>query len=141
MASNSFEHTIVLSDDEEENHEQTVSSSAAVPAPIANNNTRRKPELIDLCGSPKVEKKCTKKPLVRKSETPEQPRCIGVRCPVCLQTYDEITKKNSKDMFLSTLCGHVFCSTCLKESLKISMTCPTCRKKLKHNSFHPLFFS
>uniref|UniRef100_A0A8C6ICU4 RING-type domain-containing protein n=1 Tax=Mus spicilegus TaxID=10103 RepID=A0A8C6ICU4_MUSSI len=39
---------------------------------------------------------------------------------------------------VSTECGHVFCSQCLRDSLKNANTCPTCRKKINHKQCHPI---
>ncbi|TKC37076.1 hypothetical protein EI555_009313, partial [Monodon monoceros] len=36
-------------------------------------------------------------------------------------------------------CGHVFCSQCLRDSLKNANTCPTCRKKISHKRYHPIY--
>lgn len=42
-------------------------------------------------------------------------------------------------LVVSTRCGHVFCSQCLRDSLTSSHTCPTCRKRLTHRQYHPLY--
>ena len=44
-------------------------------------------------------------------------------CPICLDLVD----KETIDL---TYCGHIFHKECLKESKKVKMECPTCRKKL-----------
>jgi len=43
-----------------------------------------------------------------------------------------------KDM-ASTVCGHVFCFDCIKESMKAKKQCPTCRKALRANQIHRLY--
>ncbi|XP_046965175.1 E3 ubiquitin-protein ligase RNF4-like [Vanessa cardui] len=56
-------------------------------------------------------------------------------CPICM---DEL----GKCPMSSTNCGHVFCSNCLEQSLKIEKRCPTCRKHLKGKfAYHPLYLS
>lgn len=45
----------------------------------------------------------------------------------------------SSRLVVSTRCGHVFCSQCLRDSLTSSHTCPTCRKRLTHRQYHPLY--
>ncbi|KAK5896438.1 hypothetical protein CesoFtcFv8_009601 [Champsocephalus esox] len=60
-----------------------------------------------------------------------------ISCPVCLDMYSEIV--DSGRLVVSTKCGHVFCSQCLRDSLKSSHTCPTCRKKLTPRQYHPLY--
>lgn len=60
-----------------------------------------------------------------------------ISCPVCLDAYSEIVE--SGRLVVSTRCGHVFCSQCLRDALTSSHTCPTCRKKLTHRQYHPLY--
>ncbi|KAM9356629.1 E3 ubiquitin-protein ligase RNF4 isoform 2-T2 [Symphorus nematophorus] len=60
-----------------------------------------------------------------------------ISCPVCLDSYSEIVE--SGRLVVSTKCGHVFCSQCLRDALTSSHTCPTCRKKLTHRQYHPLY--
>uniref|UniRef100_A0A3Q3R790 RING-type domain-containing protein n=1 Tax=Monopterus albus TaxID=43700 RepID=A0A3Q3R790_MONAL len=60
-----------------------------------------------------------------------------ISCPVCLDSYSEIIE--SRRLVVSTKCGHVFCSQCLRDALTSSHTCPTCRKRLTHRQYHPLY--
>ncbi|XP_035505183.1 RING finger protein 4 isoform X3 [Scophthalmus maximus] len=60
-----------------------------------------------------------------------------ISCPVCLDSYSEIV--DSGRLVVSTKCGHVFCSQCLRDALTSSHTCPTCRKRLTHRQYHPLY--
>ncbi|XP_037531587.1 RING finger protein 4 [Nematolebias whitei] len=60
-----------------------------------------------------------------------------ISCPVCLDLYSEIVE--SGRLVVSTKCGHVFCSQCLRDALTSSRTCPTCRKKLTRQMYHPLY--
>ncbi|KAK7806159.1 LOW QUALITY PROTEIN: hypothetical protein U0070_021105, partial [Myodes glareolus] len=53
-----------------------------------------------------------------------------VSCPICMDGYSEIVQNGR--LIVSTECGHVFCSQCLRDSLKNANTCPTCRKKINH---------
>nr|ACQ58295.1 RING finger protein 4 [Anoplopoma fimbria] len=62
---------------------------------------------------------------------------VTISCPVCLDSYSEIVE--SGRLVVSTICGHVFCSQCLRDALKSSHTCPTCRKRLTHRQYHPLY--
>jgi hypothetical protein len=39
----------------------------------------------------------------------------------------------------STVCGHVFCWSCIQESLKARKKCPTCRKALRATQVHRLY--
>uniref|UniRef100_A0A8C6WE48 RING-type domain-containing protein n=1 Tax=Neogobius melanostomus TaxID=47308 RepID=A0A8C6WE48_9GOBI len=69
---------------------------------------------------------------------PKRARSSGVHinCPVCMDSYFEIV--DSGRLLVSTRCGHVFCSLCLRDSLNQSHSCPICRKKLPKGHYHPL---
>ncbi|XP_069451005.1 E3 ubiquitin-protein ligase RNF4 isoform X2 [Ovis canadensis] len=60
-----------------------------------------------------------------------------VSCPICMDGYSEIVQNGR--LIVSTECGHVFCSQCLRDSLKSANTCPTCRKKMSHKRYHPIY--
>lgn len=86
-----------------------------------------------------------------------------ISCPICLDSYCEVTFHtsvahldgwlnsapwsdcwclqivDSGRLVVSTKCGHVFCSQCLRDALTSSRTCPTCRKRLTHREYHPLY--
>uniref|UniRef100_A0A8D0DQF5 E3 ubiquitin-protein ligase RNF4 n=1 Tax=Salvator merianae TaxID=96440 RepID=A0A8D0DQF5_SALMN len=60
-----------------------------------------------------------------------------VSCPICMDGYSEIVQ--SGRLIVSTKCGHVFCSQCLRDSLRNANSCPTCRKKLGYKQYHPIY--
>ncbi|XP_067885327.1 E3 ubiquitin-protein ligase RNF4-like isoform X1 [Heterodontus francisci] len=60
-----------------------------------------------------------------------------ISCPICMDSYTEIVQ--SGRLIVSTKCGHVFCSQCIRDSLKNSHMCPTCRKKLNTRQYHPIY--
>ncbi|XP_057706443.1 RING finger protein 4 [Corythoichthys intestinalis] len=60
-----------------------------------------------------------------------------ISCPVCMDSYSEMV--DSGRLVVSTKCGHVFCSQCLRDALSHSHTCPTCRKRLTPRQYHPLY--
>ncbi|XP_063313763.1 E3 ubiquitin-protein ligase RNF4 isoform X1 [Pelobates fuscus] len=60
-----------------------------------------------------------------------------VSCPICLDGYSEIVQ--SKRLIVATKCGHIFCSQCIRDALKSANSCPTCRKKLTHKQYHPIY--
>lgn len=60
-----------------------------------------------------------------------------ISCPICMEGYSEIMQ--SGRLIMSTKCGHIFCSRCLHDSLKNASFCPTCRKKLSHKQYHPIY--
>ncbi|KAK2147077.1 hypothetical protein LSH36_571g02035 [Paralvinella palmiformis] len=46
----------------------------------------------------------------------------------------------SSRMLMSTNCGHVFCSSCLKAVMQQQQRkCPSCRKTLTERKIHPLY--
>ncbi|KAI4883257.1 hypothetical protein NFI96_015886, partial [Prochilodus magdalenae] len=61
----------------------------------------------------------------------------AVSCPVCMDAYAEIIE--SGRLMVSTKCGHLFCSQCIRDSLARAHSCPTCRKKLTHKQYHPIY--
>ncbi|XP_069833423.1 E3 ubiquitin-protein ligase RNF4 [Dendropsophus ebraccatus] len=61
----------------------------------------------------------------------------SVSCPICMDGYSEITQ--SGRLIVSTKCGHIFCSQCLRDALRNVTSCPTCRKKLTHKQYHPIY--
>ncbi|XP_069937231.1 uncharacterized protein [Cherax quadricarinatus] len=65
---------------------------------------------------------------------PEQPT---ISCLVCLDSLATI--QNSSRNLCSTVCGHVFCSSCIEAVVKQRKQCPVCRKKLTKKQYHPLF--
>lgn len=72
------------------------------------------------------------------ASAPRRARSSGVHinCPVCMDSYFEIV--DSGRLLVSTRCGHVFCSLCLRDALNHSHSCPICRKKLPKGHYHPL---
>ncbi|XP_028316324.1 E3 ubiquitin-protein ligase RNF4 [Gouania willdenowi] len=61
----------------------------------------------------------------------------SISCPICMDSYSEMME--SGRLVVATKCGHVFCSLCLRDALKSSLTCPTCRQRLRPNQYHPLY--
>ncbi|KAF5293751.1 hypothetical protein FQA39_LY03236 [Lamprigera yunnana] len=53
-------------------------------------------------------------------------------CPICL----EPLRNNEVS---STQCGHIFCTSCIKDAVKKLRSCPNCRKRLNVKQIHPLF--
>ncbi|KAJ7400842.1 E3 ubiquitin-protein ligase RNF4 [Pitangus sulphuratus] len=60
-----------------------------------------------------------------------------ISCPICMDFYSEILQ--SERLFLSTVCGHVFCSQCLPTAIEIAGTCPICRTEVTHEQYNPIF--
>jgi len=90
---------------------------------------------IDLTSSPDdsqnmIPQRCSTVP-------PSSPSLNSIQCPVCLETLATIISKGYHP--LSTTCGHIFCSYCLPECIRLHSHCPTCRQKLAKGQYHQLF--
>jgi len=59
------------------------------------------------------------------------------KCPVCLDSFSSVHSRGKG--LVSTLCGHVFYGRCLPACVRTSGHCPTCRKRIGYDDFHPLF--
>jgi len=60
-----------------------------------------------------------------------------IRCPICLDILPHITSTGRSMM--STVCGHIFCSSCLRVCIRSNGRCPTCRNNLGQNDSHSIF--
>jgi len=67
------------------------------------------------------------------------PSLSGIQCPVCMESYTAIMRKG--DHLVSTTCGHIFCSHCLPECVRLHGRCPNCRLRLSSRDYHQLFLN
>ncbi|KAI5104918.1 E3 ubiquitin-protein ligase RNF4 [Silurus meridionalis] len=58
---------------------------------------------------------------------------------VDLTNNDSVVIIESGRLMVSTKCGHLFCSQCIRDSLARAHNCPTCRKKLTYKQYHPIY--
>ncbi|RWW74616.1 hypothetical protein BHE74_00017444 [Ensete ventricosum] len=65
-----------------------------------------------------------------KETRPELPKEPAFVCSICMDTLAEPS---------STICGHIFCSSCIKASVKSHKKCPTCQRKLSMSNFHRVY--
>merc|ERR1712083_1203307 len=73
-------------------------------------------------------------------ETNDKSKCEGslsIQCPVCLRSLQSLKRRGYG--IVSTMCGHLFCSKCLPQSLRGNGRCPTCRKLLGMTGYHQVF--
>jgi len=92
---------------------------------------------VDLTRSPE-------RPVLSHTQNTTSPGCSTVppstiQCPVCLDSLSTIRSKGNN--LLSTTCGHVFCSSCLPECVRLHSKCPTCRQKMTNRDYHELFLN
>eukprot|EP00092_Neocalanus_flemingeri_P035795 GFUD01038975.1.p1 GENE.GFUD01038975.1~~GFUD01038975.1.p1 ORF type:complete len:191 (-),score=51.78 GFUD01038975.1:39-542(-) len=71
------------------------------------------------------------------SNAASSPAPQSIQCPVCLESLSSIRRNGYQ--VLSTTCGHVFCSHCLPECIRLNSQCPTCRQRLTRDDYHQLF--
>ncbi|XP_076271294.1 uncharacterized protein LOC143203068 isoform X1 [Rhynchophorus ferrugineus] len=57
----------------------------------------------------------------------------GPNCPVCLETLDGDSK------VMVTVCGHMFCESCIKRVVQTIKKCPTCRNVITDKKYHPIY--
>lgn len=67
----------------------------------------------------------------------EDPTLKKIICPICFDDIASI-QKNDRQL-VSTVCGHIFCNTCIQEAIRTHHCCPNCRKRLTKKQFHPIF--
>lgn len=91
---------------------------------------------IDLTDSP-VRSPSSSGPLFSQSPPSQSSPSTSLKCPVCLDTFSAIRQRGSR--LVSTVCGHVFCGRCLPACVRTSGQCPTCRKRIGYQDFHPLY--
>ncbi|XP_006660807.1 E3 ubiquitin-protein ligase RNF4-like [Oryza brachyantha] len=129
---------------------QTVSASQ-VPPPRRNRRARRQPvAVVDLEVDARREgnKRQRVAPVIRLSpergegsslqsnnavktnKEPPKPKEPVFNCPVCWNKLEEPS---------TTICGHIFCTNCIKQAIQIQKKCPTCRKSLRANNFHRIY--
>ena len=55
-------------------------------------------------------------------------RTKDYKCPICFENV-------SQEDFGITICGHIFCFSCIKESLSYRSQCPECRFSIYNNTY------
>ncbi|GIY34636.1 hypothetical protein CDAR_384741 [Caerostris darwini] len=69
--------------------------------------------------------------------TSKEDKTSSIACGICFDTCDEIL--SSSKTLMSTVCGHIFCDSCLKICFRTKKACPRCRRKLTVKQVHPIF--
>lgn len=132
--SSSGRDVVELSDGEDE---------AAARAPGARRETRGTKRraacdvdlLVDLTGDSDGDEPPAEVQFVTVMDSPPRPPpalLSHINCAICM---DAVGAKE----LASTVCGHVFCWSCIQESLKARKKCPTCRKALRATQVHRLY--
>ncbi|KAH9887239.1 hypothetical protein C8Q73DRAFT_794799 [Cubamyces lactineus] len=120
-------------DDEPSPFDQAYDGYAPVPAEFRREaNTAEEPTSSDSAGgAPPAAEDAT-----CADHTPEKPQPPGTQtfilfCPICLESAIKPT---------ATVCGHVFCSSCIRQSLHVELSCPVCRRGAHPKYLRKLFF-
>ncbi|XP_032806130.2 E3 ubiquitin-protein ligase RNF4 [Petromyzon marinus] len=71
------------------------------------------------------------------AEKPASEPETTISCPLCLDELNQVHM--SGRLMCSTVCGHVFCSVCIRDAIKSMAKCPFCRKKLTLKQYHPIY--
>ncbi|XP_053212157.1 myosin-G heavy chain-like [Panonychus citri] len=71
-------------------------------------------------------------------QKPQEPvRYKIVKCPICLEEDHKILAAGGE--IVVTVCGHVYCKSCIQQAIKTNHCCPNCRKKLTQKNYHRIF--
>lgn len=93
-------------------------------------------DTIDLCETPDTSFSAPpKKGRMDTNDSPQKSCGMGIgrtKCPICLDMF-------SMDEILSTICGHLFCEPCIKNTIKTRKKCPMCNRPLKLNQIHRIY--
>ena len=78
-------------------------------------------------------------PLTRptQSHTPSRSHKKLCSLPICMETASTFEQRGCQ--VVSTNCGHIFCSACLRRTVTELHRCPTCRKRLTLKQYHTLY--
>lgn len=60
----------------------------------------------------------------------EKEKELKLTCAICL---------DSMKMESSTVCGHIFCQSCIRGAISAQKRCPTCRRKLAMKDVHRIY--
>ena len=64
-----------------------------------------------------------------KAESNESRKSAFMPCPICLEKIDNNNRRPA-----TTICGHLFCETCIQRALQLKPYCPICRQYQKPDS-------
>ena len=110
-----------------------VSSAMADVEVIEVGSSSGSKTLIDLTESPETKDIFANNNASSKMKVSAPP----IQCPICFESYPSLLKNGLH--LVSSNCGHIFCSSCLPQSLMIRKICPTCRSRLSSEDYHPLY--
>ena len=71
------------------------------------------------------------------SVPPTSTNDCSITCPVCMENVKTFTK--SGRLLVTTKCGHLFCNSCIRQSITLLHRCPTCSGKLTLKQYHRIY--
>lgn len=71
------------------------------------------------------------------SPSHHSPSSHDISCPICMDTKQTFT--DSGRTLVATKCGHIFCDSCIKQSISLLHKCPTCSKRLTLKQYHRIY--
>lgn len=71
------------------------------------------------------------------SPSHHSPSSHDISCPICMDTKQTFT--DSGRTLVTTKCGHIFCDSCIKQSISLLHKCPTCSKRLTLKQYHRIY--
>lgn len=116
---------------------RNVTRPTQEPAKVVSNEPNDEPAKVVPKKDKEPEKMPDTEPLNKPIEEPAKKpnsepanKFPTMTCPICLHPLVKAS---------STICGHVFCTGCIKEAIRAFKKCPTCRTKLTIKNVHPIF--
>jgi len=103
---------------------------------LSQERTRRSETVVDLTSSPGPEADVEQPAKKRQRRGPPQAppvddtQSFSMTCPICLESVKQPS---------STVCGHIFCLTCIRNTLAVLGRCPTCRARIRSTQVHRIY--
>jgi len=121
-------------DEEKEHHEESRPSTRRKRARPRKQKNRAK-RARTTSSSRNNENKEQKAPPDTTNENVINSLAAQIKCGICQYTVAE-----SKSPIASTTCGHLFCQKCIRKAVRLTKSCPTCRKKIGLKDVHRVYF-
>lgn len=154
------EETILIDDDEDENENEMLRVQEVVnmfEAQVRAYNTRVDTTIVLSESEEEQEHEEEQDESAEGGTLDETLNILTIKCPICLAGFREIQAEGKvsncvSDQFkcsclggslCSTICGHIFCKSCLDgcSTGGVFFKCPSCRRSLRDNDYHPIFLS
>lgn len=76
--------------------------------------------------------KCSEISKCEKSDKFDDEDQAIINCVICMEV-----RKSS--VIFSTVCGHIFCASCIKKEMSLRQKCPVCKSHLTEKEIHPIY--